>query len=408
MIKLGIKEFQRNIFGNIFIILQLAVTVILTVAIVSSVESRTMYYKPFEDLLSKDGAVLKAVNAVGGEKPVEELNGVESACLSYRAGGIFSTDSTEQYEGRNYPVALNDEYIKRLSPEMKNGKWLSEINYSGRSGICGVITDNGSIKTGDKVLMTVGYYDEADVNFENIKYETYEIEIVGVIKDGAKIPDVSKSFKKTEFDFRNFYHDYSLKQDVDPVLFVPYSQLSLAHISCMPSGLQIVSFKEGLSQEEKSGLLSELGKYGTIIDETSAVNERSEKYIREELVKLMPLLICVFVLVAVSSVSLSAISVKKNLKLYGIYYVCGSRWKNCILINLINNVITSAAGVLTAVIIINVIKVKGLLENTVFSFGKPQLLFTAALIVLNLLISMIIPLGIMKRNTPKEILTNNE
>jgi hypothetical protein len=126
------------------------------------------------------------------------------------------------------------------------------------------------------------------------------------------------------------------------------------------------------------------------------------------MIKLMPLLICIFVLVAVSSVSLSALRAKKNLKLYGIYYVCGSKWNNCILINLINNTITSVAGVLTALIAVNIIKIKGLLANTVFTFGGVQLLFVLAVILLNLLISMLMPIGIMRRNTPKEILTNNE
>jgi hypothetical protein len=408
MIKLGIKEFQRNISSNIFIILQLAATIILTVAIVSSVQSRSIYYKPFADMLDKDGVVLKTSATSDNEQSIEELSGVDSACLSYMADGIFSTDGTPKHEGSNYPTALNDEYIKRLSPDMKSGKWLSDVDCTEQGKIYGVITDDGITKTGDTVLLSVGYYDESDTAFENILYETYEIEIVGVIRDGAKILDVSNSFKKTEYDYRNLYHDYSFKQDVNPVLFVPYSQMNLPHLSGILKGVQIVNFKENLSESEKNDLKTQLGQYGTVIDDTKNINERSLKYINGEMIKLMPLLICIFVLVAVSSVSLSALRAKKNLKLYGIYYVCGSKWNNCILINLINNTITSVAGILTALIAVNIIKIKGLLANTIFTFGGVQLLFVLAVILLNLLISMLMPIGIMRRNTPKEILTNNE
>jgi hypothetical protein len=408
VIGLGLKEFRRNAFNNIFIVLQLAATVILTVAIVSSVQSRGIYYKPFKDILVKDGVVLKTSGSTDNEQPVEKLSGVENACLSYRVGGLFSTDGTEKHEGNSYPVALNDGYIKRLSPQMKSGKWLSSVDCTEQGKIYGVITDDGSTETGDTALLTVGYYDEDDTAFENIHYETYEIEIVGVICDGTKILDTSKSFNRTEFDYRNIYHDYSLKQDVSPVLFLPCSQLDLPHVAVTLSGLQIVNFSDSLSDSQRTELKSQLEGYGNIIDDTESINERSLKYINGEMIKLLPLLICIFVLVAVSSVSLSALSAKKNLKLYGIYYLCGSGWKNCTLINLTNNAITSLAGILTAVVAVAVIKGCGLLSNTVFTFGRTQLLSVLGVVLLNLLISMVMPAVIMKRNTPKEILTNNE
>ena len=46
MIKYGIKEFIRNIYSNIFIAVQLAVTLIIAIASVSSVLSRTELYAP--------------------------------------------------------------------------------------------------------------------------------------------------------------------------------------------------------------------------------------------------------------------------------------------------------------------------------------------------------------------------
>ena len=55
MIKLGLKEFQRRIFTNIFIALQLGAMFFLIIAIVSSVSSRTELYLPVKDKLEGKG-----------------------------------------------------------------------------------------------------------------------------------------------------------------------------------------------------------------------------------------------------------------------------------------------------------------------------------------------------------------
>lgn len=52
MIKYAFKEFVRNIYSNIFISVQLAVTLIVAIASVSSVLSRTEFYSPVEKFIN--------------------------------------------------------------------------------------------------------------------------------------------------------------------------------------------------------------------------------------------------------------------------------------------------------------------------------------------------------------------
>lgn len=421
MFRLGLKEFQRSIYVNIFVIIQLAVTLILTVAIVSSVASRSRYYKPFEDVLSGDGVVVRMSGAYSDDNTggIDLLNTdfVTNICTAYIMDGMYDTIGIFYENGKEaekeiscWPQALNDEYVERLSPEMEDGKWLSETDYRDKSKIYGVITDNRFIHVGDTVAVIYYYYDESDINYENPLQREVEVEIVGVIRNGEKIPDVRREYSRVaDFDFRNLYYDYLVERDVEPVLFVPYSQIEGTDATASRlNGFSIINIEENISEQEKQEVMTVIERYSTIVGENKDINARSVNYINSQMTKLLPLLICAFILVVVSCVSICALSVSRNLRIYGIYYVCGSKWNNCLFINLVNNLITSLLAVLLAVISINVIKLAGLLKNTVFDFGLWQFVFCTGLIALNIIISMIIPVILMRRNTPKEILTNNE
>ena len=116
------------------------------------------------------------------------------------------------------------------------------------------------------------------------------------------------------------------------------------------------------------------------------------------------MLICVIVLVIVSSVSASAVNIKKRLGDYGIYYLCGAKWNAYIKIDLVCDLMTAVI----AVCISNVLTMSKFMGNTVISFGWLHLIGCVSIGILNILISLLIPGVIMRRNTPNEILMINE
>ena len=137
------------------------------------------------------------------------------------------------------------------------------------------------------------------------------------------------------------------------------------------------------------------------------IQTESQRFINSELIKLLPLLICIFTLVIVSSVSISALSVKSQLKSYGIYYLCGSPWNKCLIINLINNLLTEFFSCIIAVILAVLFRLFSS-ESIIFSFGFYQIAICSVILIFNLLLSFIIPIGLMKRNAPKDIIANYE
>ena len=79
MIKYGIKEFIRNIYSNIFIAVQLAVTLIIAIASVSSVLSRTELYAPVEDFIDGNGYFIDSLgDEVELNSALEEIDEIKN------------------------------------------------------------------------------------------------------------------------------------------------------------------------------------------------------------------------------------------------------------------------------------------------------------------------------------------
>lgn len=107
------------------------------------------------------------------------------------------------------------------------------------------------------------------------------------------------------------------------MLIVPTDCLKDINCKIYPCGNQIVTLKDNVSNERFKELELYLRDYGRVFD-FEDFRENSLVYINGQLIKLVPMLICVIVLVIVSSVSASAVNIKKRLGDYGIYYLCGA------------------------------------------------------------------------------------
>lgn len=421
MIKLGFKEFQRNIFVNLFIVVQLAAAMILIAAVISSILSRSVYYTPFKDVLSKDGVIITCADSdafmseADGKRvlnKIEDIDGVSQVCAGYSVYAYYDPSGKNDDKHKTQsPVALDDGYIEHYDPAMSGGVWLSQTNSHDSDKLYGVITDNGSIKTGDVITLTYGYYEDDDVNFENYVTKEMPVEIVGTIKDGSKVLDFGKRYSVHDnFDFRDLYVDYYFEKETVPRLFIPLSQIQGdAHLNFVTyHGNIIVNFEEGLSQERQDELKEQLNIEGMMQGELKQINSNSKDYINTQLIQLLPILICSFTLVIVSSISICALNASRSLRVYGVYFLCGCRWKSCLLINIISNMITMLLGAYLAAVAMAVIKFTGLISKTVLSFGIWQFAGCAALAALNLLAATVIPVILMHRSTPKEILSANE
>lgn len=134
----------------------------------------------------------------------------------------------------------------------------------------------------------------------------------------------------------------------------------------------------------------------------------SELYVYEQIIKLLPILICIVLLVIVSTVSISALNVKNGLRTYSIYYVCGSDRRQCLGICFLNCILTVVTAIVFALLIVNAGSIFDLSSKTVISMSVTGFFSCAAAVVLQIICSMIMPITLMSKGTLKDNLTANE
>ncbi|MFT3952814.1 MAG: hypothetical protein QM689_12910 [Oscillospiraceae bacterium] len=410
MIKYGFREFQRNIFTNLLVILQLAVTLVLTVAMLSAVENRIKLYLPLKDNLAQDGyaVMFRAGSEVfatdGSEQPIYQLSkNVTDVLTAYYPNLSISDPYTTL---RSYNQRVTELY----KPKMSDGVWIDHAE-NNTDYVCAVATYGSIYKVGDIIAgsMTAPGAELTQEMIENGNYElprvTVNIKIIGVLKQNESLFGVSAA--GTNMDYRDFYVKTANLPAGESYLVFNAAELTQHQISQMPSGLGLINIADGLTDEQIQNTQTALTKLGVLYD-IRGINEASTVYVYHQLYLLLPIIICFLLLVAVSSLSLSAIYTKKQLKNFALYYLCGSRWRSCLRISLMNTLLVSLVSILLAWAFINIDNGFGLLKNTIVSFGWYQFCACAAVLVFHILVSQAMPLRIMATTTPKEIITTYE
>ena len=168
----------------------------------------------------------------------------------------------------------------------------------------------------------------------------------------------------------------------------------------------LIKYNSNITEENKIQNIDKISSYGEMMYyDMKSLNKNSKQYLFKQIYDLLPIVFCLAMLILISNISDNALSTRKNLKNYAIYYINGLQWKHCIFINLIQSAIISGISVLLSSVIIFTIQNTSL-KNTITIIINPYTIVSVlALIILYILISMIMPAIIIGKNTPKQILT---
>lgn len=402
MIWLGYKEFIRRIFTNIFIALQLAAMLFIVISIVSSVNSRTELYLPIKDKLEGDGLYLQASQITFADVATEEEllklhPEIKDVTCAYTFSFLEKENSVSAYS-----MAYSDEIIEMYEPKLKSGKWFNLKN-NDDDVLYAITDDKHGLDVGDRITMTHAYYPDDDY-YSNWIEEEYEVEIIGVCGEKSMMFGMDRTFTERD-DFRNLYGNYSREETL---LLFSASQLESKGIN-LSVGHQrmLINYEDGLSQKQIEDLNMELYRYGQGI-ELRDFSRVSKLYVYNQIVQLFPILVCIALLLVVSTISVSTLNTKLNLHTFAIYYTLGCTWKKCLGISFVNAFLTSVVSVLMCVVFTNILKINGTLGNTVFEFGMSEFLWCLATWALFILCSIISPLICINTTSPKENLRANE
>ena len=407
--KYGFKEFERNIFFNLFIIIQITAVLILMVYSMSSVAYISKFYNPIKEYLEGNGLCTKITN-YGISNEVEALDYVDSIYSIHTCSGNINDNDAYAKELFTdiYVNSYDDKFINNYKPLLEKGEWLDK--YEAESDGC--------------VNVVIGYSEEYDVGDvcevifgpEDPSYtQKLKFRIVGMLSDGAKIFNAYGSTDEVtdaESLYQNYYmreHFNSNNNNYDLFFITKDNVLNLGY-----PAMSFIKFKDGYSEKELEEFYVDLGEqfedYIEVFSnlKTEYIREASVKSINEQKMMMMPLIVGIIILIIVSVFSMSAISSNKQLKNYGIYTVSGATRKRCIFIQMWNVFYSCVLSVVLAYVVFKLMTVGGIISASIVSIGRNELLACGAIIVIAIIASAVMPAIIIGRAQAKEMLKEEE
>lgn len=401
LIKLGLRNLKHNLLMNILTILQMSVAFVIFICMISTIVSRFTYYTPIKKLLNSNGYYYNITYGVdpdtnmtirSSEELSEMIQGESQVIAEYSAWLTYRNNKGEGMDGEF--ISYDDYYIEILSPELYSGTWI-DLNRPVQNTVQVVVSQNNyGIETGDVISL---YCMDVEV----------KAEVVGVLLDDTKIFNPTKQLHEN-LDYRDIYTNYKTEREEKPVFILSQRDLLDKMVIMQADGNLFITYPENTSKE----LLEENDRkirrlHPLFTSSTEEMRQRSLDYIFSQIYNLMPIFICVLILTLVGAISTSALSAKRQLRNYAVYYICGMKWKQCSWVNLFSSVICVVISFVLSIAVTMIAKSTGLLGNTVIELGLWQFLGCAIITLIYILLSMILPISIIGKNTPNQILKSN-
>lgn len=402
-IKYGFSSFSKHILTNILIIFQLTFLFVGFNVVIGNYNSRDILYHPYEEIIKNDGYYWfyfpdeHMFDSDTGEyiKSYDEclddtLSEIKGEYAIYQMRdtyvNILPKGDDEKYKSIRI-VFVDDRIYDRFNLPLVEGKWKksdSEKPY-------GVIIKN---------THNYGVGDTFD-------FMGTEITISGVLTNPTYLP----SFNGTS-DFENgvtmFFNAMKSESALYDYVIMPMASLSEEMYQyTTESGTLLIEFKNSLSKEDKEhneNVLLNSCAMSNIWD-FKEIEEKTLIYMKEDFNKTMPLIVCMWIISVVGLVCSSAITTLKLLRSYAVYYMCGAKWNDCLIINIISSLVTVIISAGLTYIILTLGLVNGYAQEAGFVFKLNNVIYTAGLAILMIALSIIVPAIMLKHKQPKTIIS---
>lgn len=408
--KTAIKNMFSELTLHIITILQMASAMVITGVLISSILIRYQCYTPLKEYFQSNGiyAIFDTIAQTNlGEDELlydyylnstelkKELNDAKEiiGCSQVLCNALDEKCANHE----NY--AYTDNLIQSFTPEISEGRWLNTSDKAQRLEV--VISENGyDWEVGD--IITLEFFDYPNCNY-------YDAVVVGKLSENAKIPG-GKDNQYENINFRNFYRTYSYKIEEVPIILMSSEYLETLQKSFgIHQGIYsscIITYPEDYTKEQLKSEQAKLANLGCVISMSlHEMDLNSVKYLYAQMYNLFPIILVLMVLTAVGCISSSALTTRRRLRDYAIYYVNGLQWKQCIYINILQSILSGTLSILISFFVLIGIRFTELSKYVYIIWNWQVFTGIAVVFILYIGISLIMPLLIIGHNTPKKILT---
>ena len=424
-LRMAWRSLRKSLFSNLLTVLQLAAALLVTAVMVSAVCLRFRKYTPFRDFYNSRGYLLQYPFFMEyGEKRMQVAAEKNEAWDSFDATvnsqlsapleaicpqeAPFWLGAPPKHDRERQPqiTLYTEDFLRRWTPELAAGEWL----HSGSSGdvLEAVVTWNDDEwQVGDTVT---GAWTELDETGSMKKLGDVQIKIIGMLADGEAI--AGQTGENTH-DFRLFWRPHSYEREQDVQMFISAEQVAALcptkQLTQFLGKTILLRYTEPVTEEqaEKDYKTLTWNSNSMQILKMEDIRENSRTFLYSEVYKLLPVIIMLMVLVMISSISSTALSTRRRLHDYAVFALSGLPWQKCIVINLLQSLMTAGAAAAAALICGAVLQHTSLRELFYVKPGGWQLLSCAAVIGIYLLISLWMPHLMLRKNSVREILKSN-
>lgn len=404
----AVRNIKKDIIVHILTVLQLAAVIVIAATTVSSILLGYKYYAPFSDILRSNGifcdfllrantSYIDPVQCIADNEMKNLFPEIENVISCNRGYGMLSDNEGNFIGAQSDQILYDDEVIKRYRPEIKEGRWLNTSENA--ECVEAVVTENDlGIEVGDKIKMSFYAFEEGDV--------LQDVLVVGKIADNTRVVGYNNSLEG-DASFNSLYGTASFEIEEITIFFMSSNYLSdNTTIIQGIFGPALITFSEDCSDERIEEIRQEISGYNCDISYLlSDVNKNSMSIIYSRLGDLLPIIIVLLIMIMVSGISSSALAARREMKSFAIFYITGLQWRHCGLISLIGSSILALFSAVLSAAAILIIKSTAVGADITIMFRWQTVLAAAAIIAFFILISMIMPMIMLSRTTPKQILT---
>ncbi len=443
-LKVAKVSFRKHVFFNILIIIQLSIMIGVIISLAGAVESRLKHYLPVKDFLTSNGYFCSGTFTDKIKEEVHSsLKGVKDVHI-IASSGMYTEDGKVDTEFSTY---IYDDYVLNLyTPDISEGVWLNANVSCPEGTIPIVISNNGcNYKTGDIIKLSC-YLNNSD-NMKRLSFY-----VVGVIKDntnyifcnnnemldrnsadmmfcsftynrldemmnqGLSEEEAQQNLANETEDLNemmSYFDDIGVKHTVTannyntPIAFMRERDAQELNIYLSFHTLMI-TMEEGLSPQDEFNNLFSLKNTIHNCDQIITTKQLNNNYIKQiklQLASTIPVIIISMVLILLSAISIGAITSIQQLNTFAIFYTMGSKWISCIWTNIYTSMMLCIPSLILTYVVLSLIKLKHVNINIEFSMLENA--SAIVVIVLFIILSMIIPLSLLRRKTAKEIIAEN-
>ena len=412
--KFGLYSVALKPLFNIIIMVEIAAVLIVVNMTISTANSRAVLNEPYEQFMNSEGYIFQPkgnLNTPGTLKEItvpqlmDSLQGDIS--VSYNYLSQIKTDKSVlkgnllDYDTYRNVYVFDDKIFSKFRLPLSDGRWASS-HRNEKNQIEAVVaagTDD-YLKVGDVIKAECPVSDgENNAVMEDIG----EIVIVGIINNDYFFPDKQIQGLQKNISVRNLYQsNEEYRKNQSPAVFL-VSSLADERFAC-PENLHycavFITYHSEPTEEIWAYNRSKLSSVkGQVID-LSTFKENSDRFLNEQYIKLFPIILCVFVIVLAGLTCSVSMNTYTQLRNYGVYFLCGCRWKGCLKISLAYSAIILTGGAILGTIAFLLFQLSDYSKLFVQNLALNNIYSSLAVILIMFIISLIIPFFMVRRTSP--------